>query len=281
MSVQDAGRFGMLRHVIGECGPMDRSAFGCAGSLLPVVGIAGLEFTQSGLDFSVDGSVEAAFAGGEFRATVNGAPMQWPGRSILRPGSRVSITAGSAGNYGYVRLSHEIAVEPVLGSRSTNTVAQLGGVGGRSLTAGDSVPLGRRGVLPVRMPQIRPATNQFRVVWGIHADLFAPELRRRFVESAFAISPRLDRMGVRLADGEDVFVGAEILSLVSDALVAGDIQILGDGTPIVLMRDHPPTGGYPRIATIVFDDLDGFAQMRPGTMVRFEPVSPHRLGRRR
>jgi len=25
----------------------------------------------------------------------------------------------------------------------------------------------------------------------------------------------------------------------------------GHGTPIVLMRDHQPTGGYPRIATIV------------------------------
>jgi allophanate hydrolase subunit 2 len=70
-----------------------------------------------------------------------------------------------------------------------------------------------------------------------------------------------------------VFTGSQILSLVSDVVVPGDIQILGDGTPIVLMRDHQPTGGYPRIATVVSADLDRFAQLRPGSEVRFEPVT--------
>ena len=67
--------------------------------------------------------------------------------------------------------------------------------------------------------------------------------------------------------------GTATLELHADAIVPGDIQILGDGTPTVLMRDHQPTGGYPRIATIVSADLDRFAQMRPGTEVRFQPVS--------
>ena len=59
----------------------------------------------------------------------------------------------------------------------------------------------------------------------------------------------------------------------SDAIVPGDIQILGDGTPIVLMRDHQPTGGYPRIATVISADIDRFAQLRPGTEVTFQPVT--------
>ena len=59
----------------------------------------------------------------------------------------------------------------------------------------------------------------------------------------------------------------------SDAIVPGDIQILGDGTPIVLMRDHQPTGGYPRIATVITADIDRFAQLRPGSPVAFRPVS--------
>jgi allophanate hydrolase len=70
-----------------------------------------------------------------------------------------------------------------------------------------------------------------------------------------------------------VFTDAKILSLVSDAVVPGDIQILGDGTPIVLMRDHQPTGGYPRIATVLTDDLDRFAQLRPGSHLRFRPLT--------
>jgi len=80
-------------------------------------------------------------------------------------------------------------------------------------------------------------------------------------------------MGVRLADPDGVFRAQRRLSLVSDAIVPGDIQILGDGTPIVLMRDHQPTGGYPRIATVVSADLDRFAQLRPGAEIRFRPVT--------
>ena len=112
-----------------------------------------------------------------------------------------------------------------------------------------------------------------RVVWGLHADLFGSTLRQRFIGSTFHISSRLDRMGVRLEDRQRVFVEERVLSLVSDAIVAGDVQILGDGTPIVLMRDHQPTGGYPRIATVISADLDRFAQLRPGAEVRFEPVT--------
>jgi allophanate hydrolase subunit 2 len=101
-------------------------------------------------------------------------------------------------------------------------------------------------------------------------------VRQAFAENGFVVSMHLDRMGVRLGDPAGVFAGAPILSLVSDAIVPGDIQILGDGTPIVLMRDHQPTGGYPRIATVISADLDRFAQLRPGTQLAFAPVSLHK-----
>ena len=115
--------------------------------------------------------------------------------------------------------------------------------------------------------------NHIRVVWGLHAELFSPEIRAGMLQASFQISTKLDRMGVRLEDKGGVFTDATILSLVSDAIVPGDIQILGDGTPIVLMRDHQPTGGYPRIATIITADLDRFAQLRPGSSVAFTSVS--------
>jgi allophanate hydrolase len=39
------------------------------------------------------------------------------------------------------------------------------------------------------------------------------------------------------------------------------------------MRDHQPTGGYPRIGTVIDADLDRLAQMRPGAEVSFQPVT--------
>ena len=279
VTIQDRGRFGALRHGISASGPMDSSAFAQAGAMLRTAGTSAIEFTQAGVAFVVEGApIDAAFVGGDFTLTVNRLPHRWPARLELEPGDAVDITPGPAGNYGYVRFGEEIDVPPVLGSRATNTVAGLGGYGGRALKIGDWLT-----TIPVQ-PASRPASPRtserpdqpIRVVWGIHADLFDPQVRLAFTGAPFEVSARMDRMGVRLAAPPEAALEGLHLSLVSDAIVPGDIQILGDGTPIVLMRDHQPTGGYPRIATVISADLDRFAQMRPGTIVTFDPVTPKR-----
>jgi biotin-dependent carboxylase-like uncharacterized protein len=275
-SLQDAGRSGLLRHGIGASGPMDRGAFERAAGWLGSAGRTGIEFTAAGLGFTVEeGSVSAATDGGHFAIAINGKPRQWPTRVLLKAGDTVEITPGRSGNYGYLRFDREIAVPPVLGSTATNLTVGLGGFEGRALRVGDRIDLGP--ALPRALsthPRAQePAEGPIRIIWGLHADSFAAAVRARFVDAAFRISSRMDRMGVRLDDPGAVFAGLAQLSLVSDAIVPGDIQMLGDGTPIVLMRDHQPTGGYPRIATLASADLDRFAQLRPGSEVRFEPVT--------
>jgi biotin-dependent carboxylase-like uncharacterized protein len=277
-TIQDAGRFGMLQHGISESGPMDRGAFRRAGALLGRAGGEAIEFSAAGLDFAIeDGAAAAAFAGGAFSLRLNGEVAGWPARAPLRAGDRVEITPGPAGNYGYVRFDRTIDVPLVLGSRSTNLVAGLGGLDNRALRAGDVLAL--RDLADDVVAGAAPAEGgegPIRFIWGLHAELFAPAMRQAFTETPFRVSRRLDRMGVRLEDPAGVFAGMAALSLVSDAVVAGDIQILGDGTPIVLMRDHQPTGGYPRIATVISADLDRLAQMRPGTALAFCPVALHK-----
>ncbi|OEO28623.1 hypothetical protein VW23_004075 [Devosia insulae DS-56] len=274
-TLQDAGRPGLLRHGISASGPMDRTAFERAGVWLGAAGATGIEFTTAGLGFVAEGSVSIAVDGGSFELSIDGEAKSWPSRALLSAGSIVDIRPGPAGNYGYLRFDREIDVPLVMGSRATSSIAGIGGLDGRALRAGDVLPLGA--TLPRgRGQHPTPATvadGPIRVIRGIHADRFSNAIRQRFVTDAFAVSPQLDRMGVRLADPGQVFAEAKILSLVSDAVVPGDIQILGDGTPIVLMRDHQPTGGYPRIATVVTADLDRFSQLRPGTQVRFAPVT--------
>ena len=252
-TLQDAGRFGMLRHGISASGPMDRGAFGAAGAALPLAGSTGIEFTQ-GLAFEVDGPLTIAT----------------PQVRQLGAGERVELPP-AAGNYGYVRFALEMDVAPVLGSRSTNVTVGLGGYRGRALKAGDRIGFAGEG-RPEPDVVATHSDGPLRVIWGIHAYLFDSQLRERFVASGFRVTTSLDRMGVKLDDPAGIFSDQQRLGLVSDAIVPGDIQILGDGTPIVLMRDHQPTGGYPRIATIVSADLDRFAQMRPGTLLGFRPV---------
>ena len=276
-TVQDVGRPGMLQHGVSASGPMDAAAFARAGAWMGEAGSTGVEFTASGISLAVEGgTIGLGVDGGDFALSVNGADRSWPARVMLRERDTVEIRPGAWGNYGFLRFDRELDLPMVMGSRATNSVARLGGLEGRALRAGDVLSFtgdairSGMGGHPRAVPQ--PA-GPIRVIWGLHADQFTPRARERFVAEGFAVSSRLDRMGARLADPAGVFAGLPMLSLVSDAIVPGDIQILGDGTPIVLLRDHQPTGGYPRVATVISADLDRFAQMRPGAEVRFEPVT--------
>ncbi len=61
--------------------------------------------------------------------------------------------------------------------------------------------------------------------------------------------------------------------IVSDGIALGAIQVPGDGQPIVLMADRQPTGGYPKIGTVIRADLPALAQSRPDRTLRFRPVT--------
>ncbi|GHA11539.1 allophanate hydrolase [Devosia pacifica] len=270
-TLQDAGRFGYLAHGIGASGPMDRSAFSAAAYMTGGAGPVGIEFTTAGLELEVeDGACTLGLAGGEFSATVNGKAIAWPGACDLATGDRLTITAGPTGNFGYVRFHGNIEMGRVLNSASTNSRI---GLGGAQLSAGDALEVRsaaetERGIAPQQVED-----GPIRVIWGLHAEQFSPDVRTAFVTEAFEMTSQMDRMGMRLRDPSGVFASAPNLNLVSDAIVDGDIQILGDGTPTVLMRDHQPTGGYPRIATVIGSDQDRLAQLRPGTKVMFSPIT--------
>ncbi len=274
-TVQDGGRQGLLAHGISASGPMDIDAHRLAGALAGASDKTGIELTRAGLDLLVEsGDLTVGWAGGAFDVQLNGERRPWPGCASIAAGDRLCIAPGAAGNYGYLRFGKKLDLPMVLGSRATSTRARLGGLEGRALRAGDVLNFSEEGgTVQSVCSSDPPEAGPVRFVWGIHADRFAADIRRKFVETPFRVTNAMDRMGVRLADEGGVFAGSSILSLISDPILPGDIQILGDGTPIVLMRDHQPTGGYPRIGTIVSADLGRFAQIRSGEAVVFAPVS--------
>ena len=272
-TLQDAGRFGYLAQGISASGPMDEAAFRRAGLFAGAGEGAGIEFSMLGIDLLVsDGELSVGWDGGAFRVAANGQPRDWPGGVRLKKDDRLSISAGKGGNYGYLRFGGNADVPLILGSRSTSLRAHIGGLDGCVLTAGDTLRIIGEGEMP-SMPGSTPAADgPIRFIWGLHADVFDHAVRGKFVTRRFRVSSMMDRMGVRLRDASGVFAEARILSLVSDPVVVGDIQILGDGTPIVLGRDHQPTGGYPRIGTVISADLDRFFQLRPNAEIAFSPI---------
>jgi allophanate hydrolase len=70
-------------------------------------------------------------------------------------------------------------------------------------------------------------------------------------------------------EGEGFATGGQ-LTIVSEVITPGDIQITGDGAPFVLMCECQTTGGYPRIGTVISCDLPIVAQAQPGAALQFE-----------
>jgi allophanate hydrolase subunit 2 len=89
----------------------------------------------------------------------------------------------------------------------------------------------------------------------------------------WCVTAASNRVGLRLS-GAAPLLRLEGRELPSEGVVAGAIQVPASGQPVIFLADHPVTGGYPVIATIVPEDLPVAAQLPPGTEVRLEVVRP-------
>ncbi|MGJ8528333.1 biotin-dependent carboxyltransferase family protein [Maritalea sp.] len=275
-TIQDAGRALGLQFGLSASGPMDRKAFARTHNALDGQGSQSVvEFSMLGIEFTYAGPpMECAVDGGEFQLRHNGSEKNWPAHLFLTDGDQVNITTGRAGNYGYIRFAQALNVPLMMGSKSTNLAAGIGGLESRALRAGDKIDFEDE-VIPRPSGQVEIVENTqlpdnlVRVLPGLHAELLGPKVWASLFEAPFKISNSIDRMGFRLNDPLSRFDVSAHKNIVSDAVVPGDIQILGDGTPAILMRDHQPIGGYPRIATIIDADLDYVAQLRPNREISF------------
>ena len=79
--------------------------------------------------------------------------------------------------------------------------------------------------------------------------------------------PSSNRVGVRLEGPRIERVRHE--ELLSEGLVTGALQVPPSGQPILLLNDHPTTGGYPVIGVVHADDLPLVGQLRPGQRLSF------------
>lgn len=278
LTLQDRGRPGYLACGVSAGGAMDRRALAEGQGLLGNSSdCAAIEMVGTGGRFTASGGpVWIALTGAPFRVSVDATPVKWRTVFCLQEEQVLDIGPCLEGNYGYLSVGGGFDVPPVLGSRATQPRAGIGGVEGRPLKAGDRLPVGDSDHLPDN-PMILPPADYFnatviRVLWGAQAHLFPAEERSRFTETRFRISASMDRMGVRLETGAYPIRTDSGLVAISDSVVLGDLQVPGNGRPIALMADRQPTGGYPRIATIISADIPAFAQLRPGTEVLFRAI---------
>ncbi len=278
-SVQDGGRFGYRRYGVTAAGPMDALAHATANRAVGnAPDAAALEVSLGGIELAAEGApLRLACAGGDFRIALDGTPLPQVVTLLLEPGSALAIRPGESGAWCSVAMAGALDLPPVLGSRATQARAGLGGFAGRTLQPGDRIP-----VLPAppechRPPEALAApwldrpSGLIRVLLGPQDDFFGANAIAAFCAGPWIVGANSDRMAW-LLQGEPLS-HARGYNIVSDGVAMGAIQVPGEGLPFVLMADCQPTGGYPKIATVIGADLGRLAQARAGTRLRFRAVS--------
>jgi len=285
VSLQDFGRPGYQRFGITEGGVMDRWALAEVNLLLGnPAHTAALEMIMTGGSFTIsDGAVKIATSGAEMELTVDGKPVVWRSSFMLEAGQVLRCGYTRSSIYSYLQVAGGFTTTPVMGSSSTHSRSGFGGFNGHLIAAGDELPLAidsqtLNGNQVSTQPQRLEVadyltTDTIRVVWGTQADVFSEEVRDVLLQSDFCVSAQRDRMGARLSTDAGSMAAKAGLSGVSDVVLIGDIQVAGDGVATVLLSDRQPTGGYPRIATVITADLDAISQMPTGQSFRFELVT--------
>jgi biotin-dependent carboxylase-like uncharacterized protein len=171
-----------------------------------------------------------------------------------------------------------VDVPVVLNSRSTQLRGAFGGVEGRALKRGDTLraaapsavrPSGVLGLVPpdLALPLQRDGCPAVRVLPAAEYGRYTEASQEAFWRTEWKITPQSDRYGYRLA-GEALRPVAP-MEMRSHGIVPGVIQVPPDGQPIVQMRDAQPTGGYPKIGTVIEADLWRLGQAPIGSRIRF------------
>jgi biotin-dependent carboxylase-like uncharacterized protein len=277
VTLQDGGRWGWLRYGVTAAGPMDSLAFATANLAAGGVRDApAIEVSLGGVELAVEGGeVSVAVAGGAFRLNYAGREFATPAMVRLIPHTALAIRAGSVGAWCYVAVAGRLDVPATLGSASTHVRSGIGGLQGRALAAGDVLSVNAPQILEpeiatISVPWLDRADGPIRVVLGPQDDYFSADQIECFLRGPWTLSSRSDRMAYIL-NGTPL-VHAKGFNIVSDGITMGAIQVPGDGLPVVLMADRQPTGGYPKIATVIGVDLGRLAQRRADAQLSFRSV---------
>ncbi|BBN81439.1 hypothetical protein PA25_14240 [Pseudoalteromonas sp. A25] len=268
-SIQDIGRFGFRHYGVCRSGALDPFAVCLANMLLDnpphqavievTIGLAEFEFTKP---------CNFALTGGCLNAKLANKPI-YPGwRYYAQAGDKLSFATSANAQRAYFTVQGGfVAIESILSSYSTDLQASFGGYRGRALEQGDNLEFehGSAALAPlgVKQPEY---TKQVRVLKGPHCDKLPSGTFEQLVNNPWTVSETSNRMGARL-NGPSLL--NHDVSIATQAVHPGVIQIPPSGEPIVLLNDCQTTGGYPIAATVIDADLRMFSQLGANQQCHF------------
>ena len=278
-TIQDKGRYGHLGQGIPASGVMDPLAMRIANILVgneedhPVIECIGIGPV---LEFS--DAVYFAVCGGTFNVTLNNEPIRINTLYRSQAGDILKIGYSASYTSCVIAFAADFTEKPVYGSYATDLKSGIGPLGGRKLQINDRLELvnPRRNLANEEIRYFPPyapkeETVKLRVIEGPNEEAFTEDGLQTFYRNVYTVSPRSDKMGLRM-DGRKIETrsGNDILSA---GIVTGAVQVTPK-QPILMLKDHATTGGYPLIAVVIGADLSRASQLKGNDKVRFLKVTP-------
>ena len=222
-----------------------------------------LEITLVGPTLSCDAPTSGVLFGAPFSLHSDRQPLVVGKTFLLEVGEQMRIGGTPRGLRAYLCVPGGFDSPAVLGSRSAL----------QPIRQGDSLDCSPS-ALPIRSladdsPSSLSADDpvSLRFLPGAQSDWFD---MAGFAAQFFQVTPASDRMGLRLK-GEPLPRPAR--EIISEPVCPGTVQVTNDGQCIILGVEGQTIGGYPKIAQVILADLDLVGQLRPGTLLRFTPVT--------
>jgi antagonist of KipI len=269
-SIQDGGRFGYQSFGVPISGAMDQAAYHLANELLenPIESPV-LELTLIGPEIIFSGNGFLVLTGSECHPKINQQSI--PMNRVVQVNSEDVLSFGhfTNGCRAYLGVKGEWLCPTWLESYAALRIAANNF--GR-IRKGDIINIEASIVGPTdRNTKLKSGIilkQEIEVIPGPEYDLFPKSSLDQFFQSVYKIGLESNRIGYRL---EGPKLNSTLTkALLSSAVVPGTIQITNAGLPIILMRDAQTTGGYPRIANVISNDLNILAQNKPGDSIKFK-----------
>ncbi|WON75848.1 5-oxoprolinase/urea amidolyase family protein [Serratia sp. UGAL515B_01] len=281
---QDAGRVGKSSMGLSRSGATDTRALHTANRIVGnPINSPCLEITQGGFQARANGDVVISVTGAPCPLTLYDSygkcyPVDSYRPLNLADGDEIHFATPPSGLRSYLAVRYGFVVQQSLGSASRDTLAQIGPA---PLCTGDILPVCPRqhdtAVLldehPITELPAIDETVTLDIILGPRTDWFTSEAVEYLLTQAWLVTPQSNRIGLRLT-GEQPLVRSQRQELPSEGACCGAIQVPPSGQPVLFLRDHPLTGGYPVIATVAEYHLDLAGQIPPGAAIRFNVIQP-------
>lgn len=277
-SIQDTGRLGQQAFGLTPCGALDDISARLGNWLLDnPPSAAVLEIPYGHCRLKADADTLIAVTGADLGFQINHQSAERYQLLSVHAGDELCWSAPKhTAVRAYLAVLGGFQTECYFGSRAVSFRERIG----QPLQAGQTLAtsptdFSKQTPPPTKtIPQsLLPKCHDplwLRVLPTYQNERFSATARAQFFSQTYRIGNQFDRTACRL---EGKAIDTPENTLLSEGMTEGAIQITHQGQPIIMLKERPTIGGYPKIGTVFSLDLANLAQAMPGTPVRFKPIS--------